>query len=49
MSDFGWLVTYNICILAFIGVMVWLTGSAWWVLCVFLMASGGGTKGDKSE
>lgn len=36
-SDMMWYTIENIVILAVICFLVWLTGSAWWVLLVFLM------------
>lgn len=36
-SDMIWYTIENIAILVAICFLVWLTGSAWWVLLVFLM------------
>ena len=36
-ADMMWYTIENIVILAVICFLVWLTGSAWWVLLVFLM------------
>jgi len=36
-SDIIWYTIENIAILVAICFLVWLTGSAWWVLLVFLM------------